>query len=173
VRTIPVERFQSTLNVLDRVTVINFAATINRDVELATSINRGLRLLRAAGRGERLFGDAELAFDRGRRRVDRQVASFVAVADQIAGRLRRGARYKPITIHRYHPVEDLGGVLGILNFARDRASWLIERGYQDALEHDCELKGCTLPEGVRRADLRPEPDDEEDDAADEPGGDDY
>lgn len=154
VRTIPVERFQSTLNVLDRVIIVTFAATINRDIELAASINRGLNLMERARRRDGLLED--LGGERRRRaaRVEEQVDSFIRVADQLADRLSRGSRYKKITIHRYHPRRDLGGVLGLLNFARDKAIDLINIGYRDAVAHDCEQSGCTLPEGLRRPDLK-------------------
>ncbi|MBA3241156.1 MAG: patatin-like phospholipase family protein [Acidobacteria bacterium] len=154
VRTIPPERFQSTLNVLDRVIIVTFASTINRDIELASSINRGLNLLAAGQRHENLFFDGEQGRRRRQAKVEEQVESFNQVADQIAERLSKGTRYKKITIHRYHPRQDLGGVLGLLNFARDKAIELIDRGYRDTVEHDCGESGCTLPEGVKRPDLK-------------------
>lgn len=42
------------------------------------------------------------------------------------------ARYRPLTIHRYHPADELGGALGILDLARGRIEELIRRGEQDA-----------------------------------------
>lgn len=169
VRTIPVERFHSTLNVLDRVIIVTFASTINRDVELASNINEGLNLLergdlladdkraqRAGARVRRGIDRVERAaarLDRVSDRLDEDIDSFIRVAGQIRDRFRAETRYKKITIHLYHPRQDLGGVLGLLNFARDKTVDLIERGYVDALEHDCIENGCTLPEGTKRPDL--------------------
>lgn len=49
-----------------------------------------------------------------------------------------------ITVHRYHPQEDLFGPLGLLNFDRDRIEGLIERGFRDAVAHDCAEEKCVL-----------------------------
>jgi hypothetical protein len=148
-----VERFQSTLDVLDRVIVVTFASTINRDVELATNINKGLTLLENVRMRRDIFGKAR----RGNRlasaeRTDEE--SFIQVADQIQQRIGTDDPYRRITIHRYHPREDLGGVLGLLNFAYDKTLSLIARGYEDAKSHDCDESGCALPEGVKRPDRR-------------------
>jgi len=52
--------------------------------------------------------------------------------------------YRKITIHRYQPVDVLGGVLGILNFDAPRISDLIKQGFDDAVNHDCTANRCTL-----------------------------
>lgn len=57
-----------------------------------------------------------------------------------AGRRRRS--HRPVTIHLYHPTEDTGGALGMLDFHRDRIVSLIERGYREAASHDCATAGC-------------------------------
>jgi NTE family protein len=59
--------------------------------------------------------------------------------DVVAG--RRPER-RPITIHLYHPHEDTGGALGMLDFHRERIVALIDRGYRDAVAHDCAASGC-------------------------------
>ncbi len=58
--------------------------------------------------------------------------------------------YEPLTVHRYRPLRSLGGVLGLLDFRQGRIGTLIERGYRDALEHDCVANRCVLAEGAAR-----------------------
>jgi hypothetical protein len=36
----------------------------------------------------------------------------------------------------------MGGALGMLDFRRPRVTALIERGYRDAIGHDCKANGC-------------------------------
>jgi hypothetical protein len=50
-----------------------------------------------------------------------------------------------LTVHRYHPRDDLGGALGLLNFDRDRIRYLIERGFNDATDYDSEAYEIILP----------------------------
>ncbi len=51
-----------------------------------------------------------------------------------------------MTIHRYHPHDDLGGALGLFNFDPDQIAALIDRGYTDAARHDCDESQCILPQ---------------------------
>jgi hypothetical protein len=53
---------------------------------------------------------------------------------------------RPLTIHRYHPRSILeGGVFGLLNFDSSRVSELIQKGFEDAVTHDCVECGCIFP----------------------------
>src|SRR5262249_132139 len=61
--------------------------------------------------------------------------------------MQRDPRIKRRTIHHYFPGDDISGDLGLLNFDRDRIGMLIERGFQDAVEHNCQTSNC-----VRRED---------------------
>ncbi len=56
-----------------------------------------------------------------------------------------GGSYRAITVHRYHPEIDLGGLPGMLDFRRERIQSRIEAGALAAYEHDCELEGCVIP----------------------------
>jgi predicted acylesterase/phospholipase RssA len=49
-----------------------------------------------------------------------------------------------VTVHRYHPRDDAFGILGLLNLNRGRLEGLIERGFRDAVEHDCTHSKCIL-----------------------------
>jgi predicted acylesterase/phospholipase RssA len=71
-------------------------------------------------------------------RRDLEVAAKVN-AEVKAGRRKSN---RPITIHLYHPFEDMGGALGMLDFHRPRVDKLMDHGYADALAHDCAKSGC-------------------------------
>lgn len=125
IRDIPISDLQTSMGTLQRILAISTAANFNRDIEQARRINLGLEVL------ERDTGDSRL---------------YVEAVGNMAQR-RPGERpYRPLTIHRYHPGELLGGPLGFLDFTRPTLEGLIERGYRDALEHDCEKAGCVLPD---------------------------
>jgi NTE family protein len=132
VRNIPLRKLQNTIDTFDRVYVINFATKVNEDIDTAAWINEGIDAV------ERASGGAELS--------DADMKAFIRVAGQIERRMRAGKPYSKLTIHRYHPHDDLGGgTLGLLNFNRERVVALIERGFRDALNHDCATSHCILP----------------------------
>jgi predicted acylesterase/phospholipase RssA len=131
VQNIPLHRLQSTIEVFDRVLIITWATKVNEDVDHAREINAGLDLIERAGQG---FETKE------------ELRNFIRVVSRIAERSRTGLPYKKLTIHRYHPHDDLGfGALGLLNFDRDRIASLIQRGFDDTVNHDCVASHCVLP----------------------------
>jgi predicted acylesterase/phospholipase RssA len=133
IANLPLKVLQNTYNTLDRTILINNATVINEDIETAGWINRGLDVVERAARGESIS--------------DENVRDFLRVAAQIEQRLRQGAPYRRLTLHRYHPEEDPGGGgVGVLNFNRDRMARFIEQGFAEADEHDCDENGCRLPE---------------------------
>ncbi len=131
VKNIPIDRMQDLFDVLDRTRVIDWASRMNEDLATAQLINRGLDTLTRLAAGDDP-SDAELR-------------PFLRVAQRLADRERAGLPYRKLTVHRYRPRDDLGGPLGILNFDRDRIAALIERGYHDAVTHDCATNQCLLP----------------------------
>ena len=132
VQNIPLRKLMSTIETLDRVMLITTATKINEDIDTAAWINEGIAAMERALKGEDL-SSAEMV-------------AFVRVASQIEQHIKEGLPYKKLTIHRYHPHDDLGaGVLGLLNFDRDRMIALIERGFDDAMNHDCASSHCILP----------------------------
>jgi len=128
---IPLQRLASVLETLDRVSAVEFAVKTNEDLATAKWINDGLTVLERAASGEEVS--------------DEQTREFVRVAARIHERLRTSRPYRKLEIHRYHPRDDVGGALGVLRFDRDRVARLIERGYGDALTHDCDKSGCLIP----------------------------
>jgi hypothetical protein len=131
VGNIPVKVLQNTYNTLDRTILIHNAAVTNEDVETARWINDGLDAIERAARNEAL--------------TDKNMRAFVRVASRIEKSIRQGSPYRKVTIHRYHPERDPGGGgLGILDFNRDRIQALIQQGFEDTVNHDCQESRCIL-----------------------------
>jgi hypothetical protein len=66
------------------------------------------------------------------------------LAAQRLSRVEDYSKYRQITIHRYQPRDTLRGILGLLNFSRDKSLDLIKRGFQDAIYHNCKASKCIL-----------------------------
>jgi NTE family protein len=84
------------------------------------------------------------------------VASFAATMRRdldVAARVNRAIAAghskgnRSLAIHLYHPLEDAGGALGMLDFHRDRVEHLIDLGYRNASAHDCTRAGCVKAGG--------------------------
>jgi predicted acylesterase/phospholipase RssA len=131
VRNVPLYSAMNTLDTFDRVYTIMLATKINEDIATASWINDGLKTVERAEKGELTDFDAR---------------AFVRVAGKVAESLKAGKPYKPLTIHRYHPRDELGGLLGMLNFNQQAVIKFIERGFSDAVAHDCKTSDCILPD---------------------------
>jgi NTE family protein len=114
VHQIPLPRLRNTLNTLYRMLVISFGVTVSRDIRTAAAINRRLRSCGGAAATSALSGEP------------------------------RDRRYRPLTVHRYHPTDDLGGTFRWLEFDREHIIRLIERGYEDTRVHDCRANRCII-----------------------------
>lgn len=125
VRRVPLPRLRNTLNTFYRMLVISFGLTVSRDIRTAAAVNRRLRESPETAARSVLTGEP------------------------------RPKRYRPLTIHRYYPTDDLGGTFRWLDFERDHIRRLIERGYEDALVHDCHANRCVI-EGREHAVTRAE-----------------
>jgi predicted acylesterase/phospholipase RssA len=135
VSNIPIRRLMNSIDTFDRVFTIMLATKINEDIESAAWVNEGLRAMELAARA----GSA-------RDLTNADITAFVRVAGQIEARLREGRAYNKLTIHRYHPKDDLGGPLGMLDFSEESITRLIGRGYDDAVFHDCAQSHCIFPD---------------------------
>lgn len=132
VRAIPFGALQSTLATIYRQQAISWARTVNDDIGDAAVINRSIEIFDAIEKGKNL-GNPE-------------VELLAKSINKILSRVQKFLRYRPLTIHRYHPRDDLsGGALGLLNLDRGHIQELIERGFADAALHDCAASGCVLP----------------------------
>lgn len=134
IASIPLNALDSTVASTYRLQAISWAALINRDIDRVARINRGLEAFARIGRGEPL--------------ASAEMESLAKGAIMVLGG-RHLHTYRPITVHRYHPREDLsGGALGLLNLNRDHIESLIDKGFTDATLHNCAKEGCVLPGGA-------------------------
>ncbi len=132
IKKLPLKVLQNTYNTMDRTVLINNATVTNEDVATASWINDGLDTIERVRKGE-VSSDVDMR-------------NFIRVAAQIQKRIRQGAPYKKLTIHRYHPDYDPGGGgIGTLNFDRKRLAGLIERGVKDTVGHRCDDSRCIVP----------------------------
>jgi hypothetical protein len=130
VSNIPSDDLGSALQTMYRMQVIGWARLINREVDHDKTLNGAVRIL----------AQLEPA-------AAQAIEDFFLTRDpdsKFARRLLRPAERREITIHRYHPTENLGGLLGFINVARYRIERLIEDGFNDAVLHNCKASGCVL-----------------------------
>ena len=132
VSVIPFEDFSNTLDIFERVFMIINATITNEDIKTAQWINDGLDVL------EKLSANPNQAAS------DSDVKKFLRVVSKIDQKMKAGQPYSKITIHRYHPKAQLGGLTAILDFDRAPIEKLIERGFHNAVRHDCQTEGCVV-----------------------------
>ena len=78
---------------------------------------------------------------------DGQLATDLRLAAILNRQAGRNPKYRKITVHIYRPRSDMpGGILGMLDFGRDRVRKIIDAGHQEAVNHNCQASGCLLPE---------------------------
>jgi predicted acylesterase/phospholipase RssA len=134
VKNIPTKDLGSILQTMYRMQVIGWARTINREVAHDETINGAIRIL-----GQLDPGSAKT------------IEEFFLTRDpesKFGKRLTRPPDSREITIHRYHPKENLAGLLGFLNVERDRLERLIADGFNDAVYHNCRENQCVLSSRV-------------------------
>jgi NTE family protein len=124
---IPLPRLANTPNDLYRSLTIQFAATLKRDLELAARVNRAVYAGAASFPATRSVGLQSSA-----------VATLMRGAD--------GEFHRALPMHLYHPSGPLGG--GWLSFEQDHLDQLIDRGFADAVAHDCRVNKCLLPDSL-------------------------
>jgi len=130
VRDIPFGPFDSILDTMYRLSIITWAARLDADVR------------EAGGRNQTLTQRPVLKRAMATRSARRELG---AAGEAVERRLAASAAWRPLTVHRYHPHDDLGGPLGLLNVGVERIRALISRGQEDASRHDCAAMGCVLP----------------------------
>jgi len=123
----------NTFDVFARVFTILTASRMQADLRRARGVNRGLRLL--LGRGWGGVGDSG------------ELLEALGEAEEVLEGLRRTRPRRLLTVHVYRPGGDLGSGADLLNFSRRQIERLLERGYEDAVAHDCVAAGCVLPDG--------------------------
>jgi predicted acylesterase/phospholipase RssA len=129
VENIPLTKLQNTLDTFDRSLAISFATKANQDIDNLRWINDGL--------------DA-LANINGSTDPDREMEALMRTVSRVREKGAQGTRYRKLTLHRYHPEDDLGDGLGILDFSVPAIQRLIQRGFEDGVRHSCKQSGCIL-----------------------------
>jgi hypothetical protein len=135
VQNIPLSGLENTLETMYRMQVIGWAKALNNDIAAVRHTNQEVAYAR-------LIAEALQTLQQ--RAQDDTLFQGIPVED-IARHLRQSLTYRPLTVHRYHPRDDLGGALGLLNFDRDRIQHLIERGFNDATDYDSQAYEIILP----------------------------
>ena len=133
VSSIPVHYLSNVLSTLYRTQVINWAHTVNEAIASAADVNASLLLIRSAQSADGL--------------PNVSAQSVMQALVKFGGRLEEISKYRMLTIHRYHPRDELGGPLSLLDLRPERLEYLIERGFRDAVIHNCATSKCVLPPG--------------------------
>jgi predicted acylesterase/phospholipase RssA len=138
VASIPLSTLESTVASSYRLQQISWASLVNAEIERARRINRGLAIFGRIERGEAV--------------PELELEELTKGAVHVLGSLVKHLHdYRPLTIHRFHPREDLaGGALGLLNLDRQHIEDLVQMGFNDATLHNCIKEGCIIP-GVETA----------------------
>lgn len=133
-KDVPLERGTGTLDMLNRLVALAFATQVNRDIKNVKSVNQILDLR------ERVL---ESSLSRSKAIHDDTFEELAPVwNDYTKGR----DDLRSLTVHRYHPNSILeGGVFGLLNFDAARVGAMIDKGFEDAVTHDCIASGCIFP----------------------------
>jgi predicted acylesterase/phospholipase RssA len=134
VSSIPVHYLGNLLSTLYRTQVINWASTVNESIRESEGINDALKILKMAEHDEAVSTV--------------NAKGVVQALAKFGKHLERLARYRMLKIHRYHPRDELGGPLSLLNFRKARIEYLIERGFHDAVGHDCTASKCVIPDAA-------------------------
>ena len=132
VSSIPIHYLSNILSTLYRTQVINWAATVNAAIREAEGVNNALTLIGKVQSESDLKGVST-----------QEVIQALARFGKRAGKI---GQYRMLTIHRYHPRDELGGPVSLLDLRRGRIEYLIERGFHDAVTHDCTISHCVIPE---------------------------
>lgn len=132
---VPPQRLSNTFDIVDRIWMVQNAAILNQDIEEAAFINRAVELMQGKYNAQERKAVFEFL-----RRLLRDAEENIDP--------ERLALYRQVTIHRYHPDNDLGGLMGLLRFDRPSIERIIQEGYQNAIDHNCLTEGCITPSGV-------------------------
>ena len=131
VSSIPIHYLSNVLSTLYRTQVINWAHTVNEAITSAGDVNASLKLIRSAQNPDGM--------------PDVSATSVMQALVKFGGSLEEISKYRMLTIHRYHPRDELGGPLSLLDLRPERLDYLIQRGFRDAISHNCAISKCVLP----------------------------
>lgn len=134
ISAIPLETLQSTLDTLYRTFTIQWANNLEVSVQAVDRINTQVGVL------EQTIREGNLT---------KPLAEYLITKMLPSGRITLDPNkellgLRVVTVHRYHPKDDLFGPLGLLNLDRRRLEALITRGFNDTVAHDCMASGCVI-----------------------------
>jgi NTE family protein len=121
-RDVHLNPYPSTLDTFTRMLNITAAAQVNHDVEHVRDINHGLHLIEHPEDAEQLSAQESV--------------NFVQAVEMMRKYLAGGRKYRPLTIYRYRPSREVGGIMALLDFSRKNIEELIQLGYDDTVRHD-------------------------------------
>jgi len=130
VENIPITKIESTLDTLYRTQLIAWASAVNRDIEQAHAYNLVQQMMERGRKLRESKAEEELGVS------EKEARQFLKVAHRLEEKIREGKKVKPLTIHCYAPEDMLGGVLGLLDVRRQRIEELVDRGFEDAVNHE-------------------------------------
>jgi predicted acylesterase/phospholipase RssA len=129
----PLPEIRSTFAMIYRMYVLAFSRSVNADIERARNINRSLQALDLL------------------REEDPEPLASSAMGERGSEPLKLWQRLNKDTadkvqleIHRYRSSEHLGGIRAMFQVDQARVHDLIDRGYKDAQNHDCQQSDCVL-----------------------------
>ena len=117
----PTRKLRTSLDVVTRALAINAASIMNNDIERAAQVNRIIAI------------------------KSQYPAMTPGTILALEGRSPDQTPHRVVTIHRFHPNTEFGGLLGALDFGIDNIRSLIKQGFDDASRHDCRAAHCVLP----------------------------
>ncbi len=130
----------NTLDTANRLLFITVANLVQEDIEEVRKVNRQKAIAdKIEPIIDRLKKEHEEQLEKKNKEVKDSIDRAEEYVDELASR-------KQVTVHKYFPSESLGGLLGLLDFQRERMQRLVDLGAKDARDHDCEANGCVLAE---------------------------
>ena len=126
VKSIPLAHMDNTLTSMWRVQVIAWVHAVEQSMLKIWAINRTIEVVEQAQRAiRRRQGAPPAVYEADDELGNRSLFELQEVVKN----------YRPLTVFRYFPRDDLGGPLGLLNFDHQRLQYLIERGFSDAITY--------------------------------------
>ncbi len=140
VADVPLGALESTMDTLYRMFVIGWGDNVEVSIKAVARINGHVDVIEQTAREAKLSKSLAKILIKDLLPPGR----FIVGPDEEILGLRK------VTVHRYHPDNNLFGPLGLLNLERQRLEGLIARGFDDAVAHDCTGSGCVLPRSTEQ-----------------------
>jgi predicted acylesterase/phospholipase RssA len=130
----------NTLDTINRFLFVSVANLIKEDIQEVEKVNRQVAV---ASKIDLIIETLKKRHADDLDKKSAPVKDAIESAEKFVDEL---AKRKLVTAHNYYPSESLGGILGLLDFKRDRMQRLVDLGVKDTEGHDCKVNGCVIPE---------------------------